>query len=38
MIRPRGGDFTYSDEEFEQMKEELMRLKSLKVDGFVFEF
>ncbi|ASE60365.1 copper homeostasis protein CutC [Chryseobacterium indologenes] len=36
MIRPRGGDFTYSDEEFEQMKEELMRLKSLKVDGFVF--
>ncbi|ATN04552.1 copper homeostasis protein [Chryseobacterium indologenes] len=36
MIRPRGGDFSYSDEEFEQMKEELMRLKSLKVDGFVF--
>ncbi|WP_027373132.1 copper homeostasis protein CutC [Chryseobacterium sp. UNC8MFCol] len=36
MIRPRGGDFIYSDEEFEQMKEELMRLKSLKVDGFVF--
>ncbi len=36
MIRPRGGDFSYSDEEFEQMKEELMRLKSLKVEGFVF--
>lgn len=36
MIRPRGGNFTYSDAEFEQMKEELNRLKSLNVDGFVF--
>lgn len=36
MIRPRGGDFTYSDEEFEQMKSELIQLKSLNVDGFVF--
>ncbi len=36
MIRPRGGDFTYSDEEFEQMKSDLTRLKSLNVDGFVF--
>nr|WP_315033637.1 copper homeostasis protein CutC [uncultured Chryseobacterium sp.] len=36
MIRPRGGDFTYSDEEFEQMKQDLIHLKSLKVDGFVF--
>lgn len=36
MIRPRGGDFTYSDVEFEQMKEELTQLKSLHVDGFVF--
>ncbi|OCK51018.1 copper homeostasis protein [Chryseobacterium sp. CBo1] len=36
MIRPRGGDFTYSDAEFEQMKSELIRLKSLNVDGFVF--
>ncbi|MDR6403466.1 MULTISPECIES: copper homeostasis protein CutC [Chryseobacterium] len=36
MIRPRGGDFTYSDEEFKQMKSELILLKSLKVDGFVF--
>ncbi|PKF73250.1 copper homeostasis protein CutC [Chryseobacterium sp. PMSZPI] len=36
MIRPRGGDFTYSDEEFEQMKNDLTHLKSLKVDGFVF--
>ncbi|GAA5090892.1 copper homeostasis protein CutC [Chryseobacterium ginsengisoli] len=36
MIRPRGGDFTYSDEEFEQMKSELIQLKSLNIDGFVF--
>lgn len=36
MIRPRGGDFTYSDEEFTQMKSELIQLKTLNVDGFVF--
>lgn len=36
MIRPRGGDFTYSDEEFKQMKSDLIQLKSLNVDGFVF--
>lgn len=36
MVRPRGGDFTYSDEEFEQMKSDLVQLKSLNVDGFVF--
>ncbi len=36
MIRPRGGDFTYSDAEFEQMKNDLIQLKSLQVDGFVF--
>ncbi|WPO83919.1 copper homeostasis protein CutC [Chryseobacterium sp. JJR-5R] len=36
MIRPRGGDFTYSDAEFEQMKNDLTQLKSLQVDGFVF--
>lgn len=36
MIRPRGGNFTYSDAEFEQMKEDLTALKSLNVDGFVF--
>lgn len=36
MIRPRGGDFTYSDAEFEQMKSELIQLKSLNIDGFVF--
>lgn len=36
MIRPRGGDFTYSESEFEQMKMELTALKSLNIDGFVF--
>ncbi|MBB4805049.1 copper homeostasis protein [Chryseobacterium defluvii] len=36
MIRPRGGDFTYTEVEFEQMKEDLIRLKSLNIDGFVF--
>lgn len=36
MIRPRGGDFTYSDAEFKQMKNDLTQLKSSQVDGFVF--
>ncbi len=36
MIRPRGGDFTYSEAEFEQMQKDLLQLKSLKADGFVF--
>ncbi|MDH6253123.1 copper homeostasis protein [Chryseobacterium sp. H1D6B] len=36
MIRPRGGDFNYSDAEFEQMKAELIELESLNIDGFVF--
>lgn len=36
MIRPRGGDFVYSDTEFEQMKTEIIQFKKLKVDGFVF--
>jgi copper homeostasis protein len=36
MIRPRGGDFVYSEEEFKQMKSEILSLKELKVDGFVF--
>ncbi|KFY86413.1 hypothetical protein V498_07504 [Pseudogymnoascus sp. VKM F-4517 (FW-2822)] len=35
MIRPRGGDFVYSDEEFAQMKEEMKRFRGL-ADGFVF--
>lgn len=36
MIRPRGGDFTYSDTEFEQMKSEIIMMKSLQVHGLVF--
>jgi copper homeostasis protein len=36
MIRPRGGDFCYSDLEFEQMKREIIAYKELLVDGFVF--
>ncbi|MFV5699482.1 copper homeostasis protein CutC [Flavobacterium sp. ZT3R17] len=36
MIRPRGGNFVYSDDEFEQMKTEIGQFKKLDVDGFVF--
>jgi copper homeostasis protein len=38
MIRPRGGDFIYSDAEFEQMKHEIHTIKSApgKLAGFVF--
>ena len=36
MVRPRGGNFVYSNEEFEQMKNEIEQFKKLKVDGFVF--
>lgn len=36
MIRPRGGNFVYSDAEFEQMKQEIKEYKKLNVDGFVF--
>lgn len=36
MIRPRGGNFVYSDEEFIQMQSEILQLKELRVDGFVF--
>lgn len=36
MIRPRGGNFVYSAHEFQQMKEELLALKKLGVNGFVF--
>jgi copper homeostasis protein len=36
MIRPRGGNFVYSDAEFNQMKLELIEFKKLNVNGFVF--
>ncbi|MGV0922786.1 copper homeostasis protein CutC [Empedobacter tilapiae] len=36
MIRPRGGDFCYSDEEFEQMRSEIIMIKNFRIDGFVF--
>lgn len=36
MIRPRGGDFVYSDEEFEIMKEDVSVCKKLGADGIVF--
>jgi copper homeostasis protein len=36
MIRPRGGNFVYTDEEFQQMQSDILALKALKVDGFVF--
>lgn len=36
MIRPRGGNFCYSDSEFQQMKSEIETIKKLGVNGFVF--
>ena len=36
IIRPRGGDFVYTDEEFVEMKQDIKHLKKLSVDGFVF--
>jgi copper homeostasis protein len=36
MIRPRGGNFIYSDDEFKQMQSDILALKELKEDGFVF--
>ena len=36
MIRPRGGDFLYSNLEFELMKDEIRRAKDLGADGVVF--
>ncbi|GAA3979501.1 copper homeostasis protein CutC [Pedobacter ginsengiterrae] len=35
IIRPRGGDFLYSDIEFELMKEDIKIFKSLNCDGIV---
>lgn len=36
MIRPRPGDFCYSDQEFDVMKREIEQAKTLRVDGVVF--
>ena len=36
MIRPRGGDFLYSESEFDVMKEDLKVLKENGADGIVF--
>ena len=36
MIRPRGGNFVYTDVEFEEMKTSIVALKTQKVNGFVF--
>ncbi|WP_264531273.1 copper homeostasis protein CutC [Flavobacterium sp. N502540] len=36
IIRPRGGDFVYTEEEFLEMKQDIKQLKALGVDGFVF--
>lgn len=35
MIRPRGGDFVYSPEEYEAMKSDIMAAKRLGMDGVV---
>jgi copper homeostasis protein len=36
MIRPRSGDFVYSDEEFDRMKKEITIFKTMPVQGVVF--
>lgn len=36
MIRPRGGNFVYTDDEFLQMKMKILEFKKLQVNGFVF--
>jgi len=36
MIRPRGGNFVYSDVEIQQMKNEILQFKKIGINGFVF--
>ena len=36
MIRPRAGNFVYSETEFGQMKKDILHFKKMKADGFVF--
>lgn len=36
MVRPRGGDFLYTDEEFAAMKEDIAAFKRIGVHGYVF--
>lgn len=36
MIRPRGGNFVYSEAEFQQMKNEILQFKEIGINGFVF--
>ena len=36
MIRPRGGDFNYSEAEFKEMKHSILEIKNTGIDGFVF--
>jgi copper homeostasis protein len=36
MIRPRGGDFIYSNAQFEQMRNSIIQFKNAGANGFVF--
>jgi copper homeostasis protein len=36
MIRPRGGNFTYTKDEFEKMQSDILYFKQSQADGFVF--
>ena len=36
IVRPRGGDFLYSDEEFEVIKKDVLLIKDLGFEGIVF--
>lgn len=36
MIRPRGGNFVYTNEEFETMKKSILNFKNQSINGFVF--